>query len=223
MSCMTALPDGTYFMANGAQQGLAGFRLASDANHNGLLYDPKKPVGQRFTLLANTTISRFYHSETTLLPDGRVMISGSDPETYDPDPLYPQEYRIEIFTPPYLMGNPAITSYTIAVTDWTYEHNYQIVVTGTVAYVTLLGAVASTHGNSMGQRTLMPKVDCVGSICTILSPRDEYVCPPGWYQLFVIAESGAPSIGHWVRIGGDPADFGSWPAGYDDFNPPGSG
>lgn len=34
MSCMTALPDGTYLIINGAKKGVAGFGLAEDANHN---------------------------------------------------------------------------------------------------------------------------------------------------------------------------------------------
>jgi hypothetical protein len=224
MTCMTALPDGTFFIANGAQIGLAGFRLSSEANHNALLYDPSKPVHQRFSMLANTTISRYYHSETVLLPDGRVLISGSDPETYNYEPDFPQEYRTEIFTPPYLMGNPIVPVFSNADKFWEYRSNHIITVTtGTVAKISLIGAVSSTHGNSMGQRTLFPGFSCSGANCTILAPPDKYICPPGWFQLFVIGDNGAPSMGAWVRIGGDPGNLGAWPAGFSDFNPPGMG
>ena len=34
------LPDGTFLIANGAQQGVAGFGLAEDPNLTALLYDP---------------------------------------------------------------------------------------------------------------------------------------------------------------------------------------
>ena len=34
MPCMVALPDGTYIIMNGAQQGFAGFGLATAPNHN---------------------------------------------------------------------------------------------------------------------------------------------------------------------------------------------
>jgi hypothetical protein len=39
-----------------------------------------------------------YHSEAVLLPDGRVLVSGSDPETNNPDGTvkYPEEFRIEV-------------------------------------------------------------------------------------------------------------------------------
>lgn len=60
ISCMTALPDGTYLIINGAQQGEAGFGLAIKPNLNAVLYDPSKPVNQRMSIMANTTIARMY-------------------------------------------------------------------------------------------------------------------------------------------------------------------
>ena len=98
MSCMVTLPDGTYIIMNGAQQGVGGFALASDPNLNAILYDPSQPVGARFSNLGTTNIARLYHSEAILLQDGRVLVSGSDPE----DPRFPQEHRIEVYVPPYL-------------------------------------------------------------------------------------------------------------------------
>lgn len=100
MPCMVALPDGTYMIMNGAHQGVAGFGLATDPNLEALLYDPTLPVGQRFSQLNSTTIARMYHSEATLLPDGRILVSGSDPQTATADgtPIYPEEFRIEVLT-----------------------------------------------------------------------------------------------------------------------------
>lgn len=89
---MVGLPDGTILIVNGASQGTAGFALASDPNMNAVLFNPSQPQGQRFSILNNTSIARMYHSEATLLPDGRVLISGSDPE----DRRFPQEFRIEV-------------------------------------------------------------------------------------------------------------------------------
>jgi hypothetical protein len=77
---------------NGALQGTAGFGLATDPNLNAVLFDPTQPQGQRFSILNNTIVARMYHSEATLLPDGRVLISGSDPQ----DARYPEEFRIEV-------------------------------------------------------------------------------------------------------------------------------
>ena len=63
---MVTLPDGTYLIMNGAQQGVAGFGLATDPNMNAILYDPSQPVGSRFSILGSTSIARMYHSESTV-------------------------------------------------------------------------------------------------------------------------------------------------------------
>jgi hypothetical protein len=220
MPCITALPDGTYIILNGAMQGVAGFGLATDPNLNAILYDPTKPVNARFSVMANTTVARLYHSEAVLLLDGRILVSGSDPQ----DGVHPEEYRVEVFVPPYLLSGATQPSYTIANTDWAYGTNYEItnvdLPAGGPIRVSLMGAVASTHGNSMGQRTIFPAVTCGGTTCTITAPPNSHVCPPGWFQLFVL-DGPTPSVAQWVRIGGDPAEVGNWPAGFSDFTVPG--
>ncbi|KAK2050271.1 galactose oxidase [Colletotrichum somersetense] len=210
MSCIAPLPDGTYLINNGAQQGYAGFGLATNPNLNALLYDPKKPIGQRITVMANTTIARLYHSESITLLDGRVLVSGSDPE----DGVHPQEYRVEVFSPPYLTSKKQRPTFTLPVTDWAYGSTYTFSlghapVNGDIQ-VSLLGAVASTHGNSMGARTLFPAVSCGPTQCTVTAPPGPGVAPPGWYQFFVL-DGGIPAVGVYVRIGGDPARIGEWP------------
>lgn len=77
---MVALPDGTYLIMNSGQQVFAGFGLDTNLNHNAVLYDPSKPLHARMSVIANTTIDRLYHSEAILLQDGRILVSGSDPE-----------------------------------------------------------------------------------------------------------------------------------------------
>ena len=220
MPCISALPDGTYLIMNGAMQGTAGFGLATLPNLNAILYDPSKPVGSRFTIMANTIVPRLYHSEALLLQDGRVMVSGSDPE----DGVHPQEYRVEVFMPPYLLSGLTKPTFTIQNKDWSYGQSVQINVAlfqGTTANmrVSLLGAESSTHGNSMGQRTIFPAVSCAGNTCTITAPPNANVCPPGWYQVFVL-DGPTPSTSTFVRIGGDPAQLGNWPV-FPDFTVPG--
>ena len=214
---MTALPDGTYLILNGAMQGVAGFGLATEPNHNAILYDPTATKNSRFTVMANTTIDRLYHSEALLLQDGRVLVSGSDPE----DTRFVQEYRTEVFIPPYLIGKTQPT-YSIAAgeKDWAYGSSHSLTVTsgGTAGLkISLMGAESSTHGNSMGQRTIFPAFTVAGNTVTITAPPNAHVCPPGWFQLFVLV-NGTPSVSQWVRIGGDPAGLGNWP-NFADFQP----
>lgn len=209
MPCISALPDGTYLILNGAKQGTAGFGLATQPNLNAVLYDPSKPVNSRYSILANTIVPRLYHSESLLLQDGSVLVSGSDPQ----DGVNPQEYRIESFLPPYMTSGAARPSFTIANKNWSYGQGVPITITaGNAANirVSLLGAESSTHGNSMGQRTIFPAVSCAGNTCTITAPPNSRVCPPGWFQLFVL-DGPTPSVSTWVRIGGDPARLGNWP------------
>ncbi|KAI4865776.1 glyoxal oxidase N-terminus-domain-containing protein [Hypoxylon rubiginosum] len=218
ISCMAPLPDGTYLIANGAHQGVAGFGLADDPNYNALLYDPFQPIGSRVSIMANTTVARLYHSEAITLLDGRVLITGSDPE----DGKHPQEIRVEVFTPPYLYSDKPRPSFTVTNTDWDYGDTvtFELGATpvGTIQ-VSLLGAVSSTHGNSMGARTLFPDVSCAGTTCTLVAPPRVHIAPAGWYQMFVL-QDGIPAVGTFVRIGGDPGQLGNWPPG-DDFTRPG--
>jgi hypothetical protein len=189
-----------------------------------VLYDPTKEVNKRMSVLANTTIDRFYHSEAILLQDGSVLVSGSDPETQG----LLQEYRVEVFSPPYLLNGLAKPSFTIGTGahDWAYgQANIPITVTipsGNLANVkiSLMGAESSTHGNSMGQRTIFPYFSCSGNTCLITAPPNAHVCPPGWFQLFVL-DGPTPSSSQFVRIGGDPGSLGNWP-NFPDFNIPGT-
>ncbi|WPH02215.1 Hypothetical protein R9X50_00507000 [Acrodontium crateriforme] len=219
MSCMAALPDGTYLILNGAHQGTAGFGLATSPNLNAVLYDPTQPIGARMSVMANTTIARLYHSEATLMDDGRVLVSGSDPQ----DGVHPEEMRVEVFNPPYILSGAARPSFTISNTDWSYGQTVTFTVSipsGGAAKVSLIGAVASTHGNSMGQRSIFPAVSCSGTSCTVTAPPNANVSPPGWFQMFVL-DGPTPSKAQWVRIGGDPGFLGEWPT-QSDFTRPGS-
>jgi len=226
---MTALPDGTIMIMGGAHQGLAGFGLATDPNLNAILYDPTKPVNQRFSILNDTIVARMYHSETILLPDGRVLVSGSDPQTFEPDgaPIYPEEFRVEVYVPPYLNEGRTPPEYVLHANDWAYSGAYQITVNlhhgtpSTTMRVTLMGSTSSTHGNSMGSRTIFPAFTCAGNLCTIIAPPNAGVSPPGWHMLFVL-DGSTPSYAQWVRIGGDPSSMGSWP-NLPGFTTPGLG
>jgi hypothetical protein len=224
MSCITALPDGTYLINNGAHLGIAGFGLGSSPNYNAVLYDPSQPINSRMSIMANTSVARLYHSESNLMQDGRVVVSGSDPE----DGTHPEEFRVEVFTPPYLLQGNTQPTFTIVNNekDWEYGGSYTVNVQlfqGTTATVrfSLLGAVVSTHGNSMGQRTLFPAFTCSGNTCTITAPPGPNIAPPGWYQLFTL-DGPTPSHSQFVRIGGDPAGLGNWPD-FPDFSLPGVG
>ncbi|KAI9649851.1 hypothetical protein NHQ30_002433 [Ciborinia camelliae] len=227
ISSMVALPDGTFLIVNGGQQGFAGFGLASEPNLNAVLYDPSKPLNSRMSSMANTTIFRLYHNEAVLVPDGRVLITGSDPE----DTRFPQEYRVEVFLPPYLLNGATQPKFTLGNgNDFGYGDTITLTAvlyqgTPSTIRISIMAAVGATHGNSFGQRTFFPAFSCSGTAanarCTITTPPNAHVYPPSWAMLFVL-DKGTPSVGQWVRIGGDPARLGEWP-NFPDFKLPGVG
>ncbi|CAN9245366.1 unnamed protein product [Alternaria alternata] len=210
ISCMATLPDGTYLILNGAEVGEAGFGLADQSNLNAVLYDSRKPRHQRMSIMANTTIARMYHSEAVVMDDGRILVSGSDPQD---EGKHPQEHRIEVFLPPYLLSGAAQPTFELPQNDWIWEEDYSFTVTsssGGPIKVSLLGSESSTHGSSMGARILFPSVSCSGGACTVKAPKGPYVAPVGWYRMFVL-DGPTPSHAKWVRLGGDPAALGNWP------------
>jgi hypothetical protein len=222
---MAGLLDGTYLILNGAEHGKGGYGLGASPNYNAVLYDPSQPLNQRMSVMANTSIPRLYHSEAIVLLDGRVLVSGSDPSgSYaDPPNSFLEEYRVEVFTPPYFLSGLPQPTFSISNKDWDYAQAVPFTLTsGSSANlrVSMLGAVVSTHGNNMGQRTLFPSVSCVGNACTITAPPNAHACPPGWYMLFVL-DVPTPSVGQFVRARKDPASIGNWPKNIPGIQAPG--
>jgi hypothetical protein len=151
------------------------------------------------------------------------MVSGSDPtgDYTDPAGSFPEEYRVEVFSPPYLLSSLARPTVTISNTDWSYGASVTFISSTGNIKVSLLGSVSATHGNSMGQRTLFPAVTCAGTSCIVTAPPNAHACPPGWYMMFVL-DGPTPSVGQFIRIGGDPASFGNGP-NLPGFDLPGTG
>ncbi|KAI8846252.1 glyoxal oxidase N-terminus-domain-containing protein [Chytridium lagenaria] len=132
------LPDGTLLLLNGAQRGMAGWDLGRNPNLAAHLYNPLAPVGRRWSVLDASTIPRMYHSTAMLLPDGRVMVAGSSPNS-PTDPtwtrMYENEYRVEYFHPPYLLNinnasrpRPVIAeaSWRASTESWSYNVTYSL-------------------------------------------------------------------------------------------------
>ncbi|KAK7005867.1 glyoxal oxidase N-terminus-domain-containing protein [Favolaschia claudopus] len=115
MANLIALPDGRVFCVNGASSGTAGYgntswaigmSYADNPVLTPAIYDPTKPAGSRWSRdgLNSSTVPRMYHSSALLLPDGSIIIAGSNPNSdlnIGPKIKYPTEYRVERFYPSY--------------------------------------------------------------------------------------------------------------------------
>ncbi|CAE6418233.1 Galactose oxidase Short=GAO [Rhizoctonia solani AG-1 IB] len=227
MGNFVLLPNGKVFLVNGANTGVAGYgneswvvgqSYADDPMFQPLIYDPELPVGSRFTSkgLSPSTIPRMYHSAATLLPDGSVFISGSNPNADFIGPnmgyKYPTEYRVELFYPDYYnehrpepKGIPETISYggnyfnlTMSKEDVKGHHDKMKVV--------LIRTGFSTHGMNMGQR--MVELDSSysaakdGSVTMHVSqmPPNANIMTPGPALVYVVV-NGVPSMGRSIMVG----------------------
>lgn len=116
------LPTGQVVVVNGAETGIAGYgNVQSQVGYSNadrptltpVLYDPRAPVGQRFSSegMPTSEIPRMYHSVATLTPNGDIMIAGSNPNLDRSEVTFGTEYRVEWLGPPYMsQERPAISS-----------------------------------------------------------------------------------------------------------------
>ncbi|KAI9808602.1 MAG: hypothetical protein M1825_003752 [Sarcosagium campestre] len=213
----TLLADGTIIFVNGANKGAQGFELASDPTYEALLYDPTKPQGQRFTTGASSTIARLYHSVALLLLDGTLLITGSNPveqpilQPTDED-AYVTEYRVEIYTPPYLSGDKAnkrptdvdLSSKSLEANGSKFDISFTVPQGTKAVKVALYHGGFVTHSLHMGHRMLFLdnsgfKASAQKQKISVAMPPNGNVAPPGPYVVYVLAD-GVPAMGQFVQV-----------------------
>jgi len=157
-----------------------------------------------------------YHSSATLLPDGSVFVSGSNPNTdYNATATYPTEYRVETFYPSYYderrpepQGLPNTLSYGGNYFNVSLSHDdlFGNIQNAKNASVVIIRTGFSTHTLNMGQR--MVQLDSSytgnsdGSVVLHVSqlPPNPAILVPGPAFIFVVV-NGVPSVGVQVMIG----------------------
>ncbi|GMN47749.1 hypothetical protein TIFTF001_016915 [Ficus carica] len=213
MGDMVMLPTGDVLIINGAQAGTQGFDLASDPCLFPVLYRPDQPVGLRFMTLNPGTVARMYHSTANLLPDGRVLLAGSNPHVfYRFKAEFPTELRIEVFSPEYLSPDRANLRPVIEGIPETlrYAEAFDVVVSVPlhvvgIVEVNLGSAPFATHSFSQGQRLVKLAVTPTAVAgdgrykisCT--APPSGRVAPPGYYMAFAVNQ-GVPSVARWIHL-----------------------
>ena len=214
MGDMLILPTGEVLVVNGAKTGAAGWLNAANPNQNPLLYRPAAAAGGRFQVLAGSGIPRLYHSTANLLPDGRVLVGGSNPNVGYAFAGVPfkTELRLEAYHPYYLDDQynnvrPKITG--ISKGDVGYGGTFTVAFSvpsgrvGTVEY-RIYAPPFTTHTYSMNQRQLVLAATPATQygarfLSTVTAPPSSVAAPAGHYLLFVV-NSGIPSQAAWVRF-----------------------
>jgi hypothetical protein len=211
----TLLPDGTVIWVNGAETGAQGFELAENPTLDVLIYDPAQPKGRRWTTGPKSTIPRLYHSVALLLLDGTLLISGSNPvempvlEASEENP-YITEFRNEIYTPPYLQGNPTrpsnivLSSKSLTANGSKFTIRFNSTNTAKEIKVSLYYGGFVTHSVHMGHRTVF--LDNTGfragqtaQTIEVTMPPNGNIAPPGPYVVYVMMD-GVPGHGQFVQV-----------------------
>ncbi|KAL1534730.1 (methyl)glyoxal oxidase [Salvia divinorum] len=225
MHNMIILPNGNVLFINGAESGSAGTNSAARPALQPYLYKPKKQLGLRFSLLRPSKIARMYHSSAILLPSGRILVGGSNPNSryVFKNVAHPTELRLQAFTPPNM----------VAAFNDRRPSNVTVDPVGGVAYgaafkvkfmlrkkawqsvhdvvFTAYASPFNTHSISMDQRLLVLRSKSVtvatakGTVgkrllsAVVEAPPSAMVAPAGYYMITVIY-NGIPSESQWVRF-----------------------
>ncbi|KAM1061914.1 hypothetical protein TB2_025882 [Malus domestica] len=217
MGDLLILPTGDLLLINGAQLGVSAWTMAEQPNFTPVLYSPNKKPGNRFKNLQPTLIARMYHSTSALLPNGKILVAGSNTNPgYQFQAKYPTEMRVEHFSPPYL--DPALAIHRPAIMDKNSDIKLKYGKPFNVQFqlqdnpvaiadikVTMYAPPFTTHGFSMNQRLVILGKNDLKNVARgvyklqVVAPRSSVFAPPGYYLLFV-AYRGVPSVGIWVQI-----------------------
>jgi hypothetical protein len=207
MGDMILLPTRDVLIINGAAAGAQGWGNAANPVKNPNLYKPYAAAGARFQVLAGTAIPRVYHSTANLLPDGRILVAGSNThQFYTLAGYLPTELRIEAFSPPYLGANKPNFAAVPGALKYGAGFTATIKAAGAKYYeLNLASAPFVTHSFAQGQRLLQlevgaPVAGAGGVTVASKAPPSAAVAPAGYYMLFPVAD-GQVGYAAWVKLG----------------------
>jgi len=188
----TVLPTGEVLVTGGTSG--TGFTDEGSAVFAAEMWNPA--TGQWRTLASNAVI-RVYHSTALLLPDARVLVTGSGDAFGNAN-----HYNAEIFSPPYLFKGARPTISSISATTMGYGQSFFV---GTpapsgITRATLVRLGSVTHAFDSNQRfNELSFVRTAGGL-TVKTPAGANLAPPGHYLLFLLNANGVPSKARIVRL-----------------------
>ena len=183
----TLLPTGDVLVTGGTSG--PGFNNYDGAVHAAELWSPKTGA---WTTLSSNVVTRLYHGTTLLLPDGRLLHTGSGDAGGTIN-----ELNYELFSPPYLFNGPrpVVSDSTPSVVHYGQTIVVNTPDTGSVAKVTFIRFSSVTHAFDQGARLVPLSFTIVTGGLSIGIPASRTVATPGPYMLFLVNQKGVPSIG----------------------------
>lgn len=216
MGDMVILPTGDILMINGAGLGTAGWECGRAPVRNPVIYDPSEQPDRRFTVMEASPRPRLYHSAAVLVPDGRVLVGGSNPHIYYnfTGVEYPTDLSLEAFSPPYLrMEYEVVRPKAVTVGNEILRYGQAFWVTfavprylnADVLSVRIVAPSFTTHSFGMNQRMVVMKLVGISTVTqftynvSVIGPSTVQIAPSGYYMLFVVHAS-VPSSGTWIKL-----------------------
>lgn len=193
----TVLADGTVAIVGGAE--FFDFQRATARNpiYQIDLWNPRTGTWTRGPAQKRM---RLYHSTAVLLPDGTLFSGGGGaggPET---------NLNAEIYYPPYLYnadGSEAARP-VIDAAPMVVQPSGSLVLesrdAASIQRVTLVATGSVTHSFDMNQRFLELSFRREGNRLVAQLPANSFDTPPGYYMVFVLNQSGTPSLAKIVRV-----------------------
>ena len=200
------LPDGRVLAVGGSLND----EDASTASRNADLLgpDPNNAGKYIFSSAGSNAYARLYHSVALLLPDATVWLAGGNPSGGN------YVHQMEIYEPAYLFNpdgtyatRPSITS---APNSISYGNPFTVQTpdAANVSHVVLVRNGAVTHAFGMDQREVEMSFTAGSGALTVTAPPDGNIAPPGYYMLFILNNSGVPSVARFVQMtAAPPPDF----------------
>ena len=187
------LPDGTILAMGGSLNN----EDTTTASLNADLYNP---TTNTFSSAGANAYPRLYHSVALLLPDATVWLAGGNPVrgTFQP--------QMEIYRPAYLFNpdgslatRPAITG---APTSISYGNTFTVTSpdAANISSVVLVRNGTVTHAFGMDQREVGMSFTAGNGQLTVTAPPNGDIAPPGYYMLFILNNSGVPSVATFVQV-----------------------
>jgi Domain of unknown function (DUF1929) len=197
----TILADGSVLVTGGTSG--SGFNNQATAVHAAELWNPQT---ETWTTLASETRNRTYHATAILLPNGKVLSSGSGEG--GGISFANSELSAQVFSPPYLFnpdGSVATRPSLSAVpTRVSYGQSFTVGTSNpsAIARGTLIRVSSVTHAFNAGQYIYPLGFTLAGSSSLrTVAPPNGRMAPPGPYMLFLINKSGVPSVAKFVTVG----------------------
>lgn len=188
-------------LADGKVLVTGGSRLVNDAPTAALSAEIWDPDTEEWTVVSGLQWPRLYHSNSVLLKDATVLVSGGG----NPGPV--TNYNAEIFSPPYLFDAQgdlaARPEISWAPAQGALGQTITLNTSDTISRVTMIKTSSVTHSFNNEQRFIeLPVTGATDAGIQVQLPTSE--ATPGYYMIFVFNPQGTPSEAQIINFGGEP-------------------